>query len=76
MSERRKQSVELSIDAELLAEAQALKLDLSILLEKRLDELVQASKETAWLEENREAIEEYNERVRLRGVFGARLRRF
>jgi len=58
-----KRAVNLSIDEDLLAQARALKLNLSCLLEEKLNDRLRAERERRWLEENREAIETFNRRV-------------
>ncbi|MCE9650147.1 MAG: type II toxin-antitoxin system CcdA family antitoxin [Parvibaculum sp.] len=67
-----KKAVNLSVDANLLTHARELNINLSALLEGALRE--EARKR--WREENREAIEAYNERIREYGVWSDGLRRF
>lgn len=67
-----KKAVNLSVDADLLTHAKELNINLSALLEGALRE--EARKR--WREENREAIEAYNERIRTYGVWSDGLRRF
>lgn len=71
-----KKSANLSINSDLLQQAKALKINLSKLLEERLAETIASQKESLWIKENKEAIEEYNERVSQNGAFSDRLRRF
>ena len=71
-----KKSANLSIDSELLREAKALNISLSKTLEKRLGELVSEARRRLWLEENHQAIAEYNRRIEQRGVFSRGVRRF
>jgi antitoxin CcdA len=60
-SERsRKKAVNVSINADLAAEAKAAGLNVSGVLEKALHAELQALREQQWREENREAIEESN----------------
>ena len=70
-----KRAVNLSIDEAKLAQARALKLNLSRLLEESLDQRLQKERERQWLEENREAIEAYNERIRRDGPLNRDLTR-
>lgn len=70
-----KRAVNLSIDEAKLAQARALKLNLSRLLEESLDQRLQKERERQWLEENREAIEAYNERIRRDGPLNQDLTR-
>ena len=71
-----KKSANLSINSDLIQQAKALKINLSKLLEERLVETIASQKESLWIKENKEAIEEYNERVSNNGAFSDRLRRF
>lgn len=71
-----KKAVNLSIDAELLAKAKQLDLNLSATLEEVLREKTREDERRRWAEENRDAIEAYNERVRANGVWSDGLRRF
>lgn len=73
---RMKRSANLSVDAALLEEARRLGVNLSRALEETLRERVAEARRQRWLEENRRAIAEYNERVGKRGVFSDGLRRF
>lgn len=73
---KKKKSVNLSVDSGLLDRAKAMGLNLSQTLEARLAELTRAEDRRKWLDENREAIEAYNERVRRDGIFGEKFRRF
>jgi len=71
-----KQAANLSVESELLQEAKELKINLSQTLEEALREKVRAEKGRQWLEENREAIESYNEWVRKNGLPLAKYRMF
>jgi antitoxin CcdA len=71
-----KRAVNLSINAELLAEARQLGLNLSELLEDRLVEAVRQARREEWVVQNRIAIEDYNARVDERGSYGDTVRRF
>ncbi|MCL4431698.1 MAG: type II toxin-antitoxin system CcdA family antitoxin [Epsilonproteobacteria bacterium] len=71
-----KKSANLSINSDLIQQAKALKINLSKLLEEKLAQTIAAQKESVWIDENKEAIEEYNDRVSKSGVFSDRLRRF
>ena len=55
-----RKAVNLSIDAALLAEAKALKVNVSRAAEAGIAEAVRKEKERRWKEENREAIEGWN----------------
>jgi antitoxin CcdA len=71
-----KKSANLSINSDLIQQAKALKINLSKLLEEKLAQTIAAQKESLWLQENKEAIENYNDRVSKNGTFSDRLRRF
>lgn len=69
---RRKKAVNLSVDAQLLDAAKQQGLNLSSLLERALKQ----EQARRWLEDNREAIEAYNEDVRQNGVWSDGFRRW
>lgn len=72
----RKAPTNLSIRADLVRKAKALKLNLSELLESSLEAAILEAEERAWLATNREAIDAYNAAVATRGVFSDGWRRF
>jgi antitoxin CcdA len=65
-----------SINSDLLRQAKALDINLSQALERTLVQLVREARRAQWLEENREAIDEYNARIDRAGAFSDGLRRF
>lgn len=71
-----KKSANLSINSDLIHQAKTLKINLSKLLEEKLVQTIAAQKESLWLQANKEAIENYNERIAQNGTFSDRLRRF
>ena len=71
-----KRAANVSINQGLLEDARSLDINLSATLEKALLEEVRAARRARWKEENREAIEAYNEHVRQHGVFGDGVRKF
>ncbi len=71
-----KKAANLSVNADLLAQARGMKINLSRVFEERLAEVVLAARRKAWLEENRAAIDDYNTRIAERGSFGDSVRRF
>ena len=71
-----KKSANLSVNSDLLAQAKRLGINLSAVLEQSLAQRVKELKAQAWLEENRSAIESYNQDVENHGVFGDGLRSF
>lgn len=66
----------LSVNSDLLEKARGLGVDLAATLEEALALEVHRRQRETWLEENREAIEAYNEHVAQHGVFSAGLRGF
>jgi len=52
-----------------------MRLNLSKTLEERLAELVRHTEREQWLKKNREALEDYNQRIEQAGVFSDGLRR-
>jgi antitoxin CcdA len=64
----KKRAVNLFVDVELLDEARRMNINLSESLEQRLRGLIRAEQERRWLEENREAIAQYNRRVAEHGL--------
>jgi antitoxin CcdA len=64
----KKRAVNLFVDVELLDEARRMNVNISETLEQRLRGLIRAEQERRWLEENREAIAQYNRRVAEHGL--------
>ncbi len=64
----KKRAVNLFVDVELLDEARRMNINISETLEQRLRGLIRADQERRWLEENREAIAQYNRRVAEHGL--------
>jgi antitoxin CcdA len=71
-----KKAANLSINSDLLRQAKALGMNLSMALEQKLEQMVRDEKEKRWKEENREAIEAYNNRIEEKGVFSDGKRAF
>ena len=71
-----KKPTNLSINSDLLQQAKEHHINLSQALELRLTEMLRDEKRRNWMEENREAIEEYNRRIENHGVFSEGLRQF
>ena len=65
----RRRATNVSIDPTLLAEAQALGVNLSRVLDEKLREILKAERQRRWLEENRSAFESVNDFVAKHGVF-------
>ncbi len=73
---RSRKSVNLSLDAELVAEAKALNLNLSRKLEEALRACVRDEKARRWQEENAEAIRLSNEELEKNGLWSDEYRLF
>lgn len=71
-----KKPTNVSVSGDLLAAARANKINLSQTLEDALRDKLRKIEQQRWLEENREAIEEYNRYVEKYGVFSDGRRRF
>ncbi|WP_066587183.1 MULTISPECIES: type II toxin-antitoxin system CcdA family antitoxin [Sphingomonas] len=65
-----------SLDAELVEEARALDINISRACEEGLDRVVREERRRRWIEENRDAMEAYNEFVREHGLPLAKYRMF
>jgi antitoxin CcdA len=71
------------IDPELLAQAEAVKLDVDLVLDRALrlelqkvDPAGAEARAAKWAEENAEAIADYNRRIRERGLIGGEFRKW
>ena len=71
-----KKRTNVSIDSDLLQRARTRHIKLSPLLEAALRYRLREVEADLWLDENREAIENYNNQVREKGVFSDGLRSF
>lgn len=76
LAQVRKRPTNVTIDGQLLDAAKAAGINLSAELEQRLRDLLREHERAAWQEDNREAIESYNDSIERRGVFSNGLRRF
>lgn len=72
----RKIPTNLSLRGDLVRRAKKLGLKLSSVVDTALEQAVREAEAKAWLDENRDAIVEYNALVAKRGVFSAGRRRF
>jgi antitoxin CcdA len=73
---KKKRPTNLSVDAALLAEARALGVNISSVLEDSLRAKLREEQARRWLAENKEAIEALNRDIDKHGVWSERLRRF
>lgn len=64
-----KKPTNLTIRADLLEEARALKINLSQEFEQHLSEIVRKHRAEQWLKDNREAIEAYNHHIERDGLW-------
>ena len=71
-----KKATNLSVNSDLLRKARDLDINLSSVLEQALEQTVMRRLAEQWLEENRSAIESYNEHVERHGVFSDGVRGF
>jgi len=71
-----KKAANLSINSELLNQAKALQINLSATLERALTEAIRDKQRQQWQQENRQAIEDYNQRIETEGCFSDNLRSF
>lgn len=68
MPASQRRATNITLDADLVAEARALNLSISRAAESGLSEAIRKEKERRWLEENTEAIESFNRYVEEHGL--------
>lgn len=71
-----KRPVNVRMNSDLVAQAKALKINLSKELENHLVELVAEKQRQVWKDENQTAIKQYNDRVAEHGLFSDGFRQF
>jgi len=71
-----KRATNLSLDSDLLAEAKALKINVSQAAERGIAQTLKAERERRWKEENKEALEAANDYLKKYGLPLARYRQF
>jgi antitoxin CcdA len=71
-----KRATNVSLSADLIAEARALQVNVSEACERGLADHVQKAREAKWLEDNLPALEAWNEWVRENGIPYAEYRQF
>ena len=74
--EAKKKATNISINSELLEKAKKYKINISANVEKTLEELIKQYEIQNWEKENKEAIENYNDRIAKNGLFSDGLRSF
>ncbi|GGE50896.1 hypothetical protein GCM10011360_42390 [Primorskyibacter flagellatus] len=76
MAKTPRKSTSMSLDADLLAEARALGVNISRAAEKGLEEAVKRERTLAWQKEHAGAIQEFNDWIEKNGVPFAEFRKF
>jgi antitoxin CcdA len=71
-----KKATNVTINSDLLQKAKSYKINISKNFEAYLSEVVRKREEQQWLEENKSAIDAFNERVEKVGLFSDEHRRF
>ncbi len=71
-----KKAANLSINSDLLNQAKTLKINLSATLEQALVQVIRDKQHQQWLQDNEQAIMEYNLRVESTGCFSDSLKNF
>ena len=71
-----KKSVNLTANANLVACAKEKKINLSETFEEALQAKLRAMQQQEWLDQNRDGIEAYNERIERNGIFASKFRKF
>jgi antitoxin CcdA len=72
----KKKATNVSINSDLLEKVKLYKINISSTIEKSLEELIKKKEAQNWEEENKEAINDYNQRVTKNGLFSDGLRSF
>ena len=73
VSNRSRKAVNLTVDAGLVEAAKSMGMNLSQIFESTLKQAVSEERKRRWVEENREAIDEHNERVAREGTLGMKI---
>ena len=75
-SQSTKKPTNVSLNADLLAKAKSLKINLSATLEQSLNVKIQEHERQQWRQENADAIQTYNNFVEHKGLFSDSVRKF
>lgn len=67
----RRRAVNVTVSADLLLEAREFGIGMSATLEEALRAKIAAAREARWLNDNREAVEDYNRRLAQEATFGS-----
>lgn len=71
-----KKAANLSINSDLLQQAKVLQINLSATLERALIDAIREKQTQQWLQDNQQAIAQYNQRIEEEGCFSDSLRSF
>jgi len=71
-----KKAANLSINSDLLNQAKGLQINLSATLEQALINVIREKQREQWLQDNRQSIGQYNQRIEDEGCFSDSLRNF
>lgn len=72
----KKKATNVSINSDLLKKVKAYNINISSSIEKTLEELLKEEESKKWIEENQDAIDDYNQRITKEGLFSDGLRSF
>lgn len=72
----KKKATNISINSDLLEKAKQYKINISANVEKTLEALIYEHEKSNWEEQNRVAIDDYNQRVKKEGLFSDHFRSF
>lgn len=75
-SDAPKKPTNLTVNSDLLEKAKEMKINISAILETALIEKLKETKQSEWLEENKSAIDNYNEHIQKIGLFSDEIRTF
>jgi len=71
-----KKPTNLTVNSDLLSQAKDLKMNISSVLESALIESIKKAKKEDWINENKTAMKNYNERIKEYGLFSDEIRTF
>lgn len=71
-----KKPTNLTVNSDLLNQAKDLKMNISSVLESALIESIKKAKKEVWINENKTAMKNYNEKIKEYGLFSDEIRTF
>jgi antitoxin CcdA len=71
-----KKPTNLTVNSDLLNQAKDLKMNISSVLESALIESIKKAKKEVWINENKTAMKDYNEKIKEYGLFSDEIRTF